>query len=61
MDLEDPEQMLLNASITTRIFETWSLSAAVRLVLSSDDAGDAGGFQVPPASDHARLVLTRYF
>ena len=59
IDLEDPEQILLNASFSRRILGNWGVSAAVRMVFGP--LQNVQGFQVPPASDHARLFLTRYF
>lgn len=60
IDLEDPEQLLINATVSRRFLSAWSLSAAFRMVFG-EAANINQGFQVPPASDHARLFLTRYF
>ena len=61
VDLEDPDQLLFNVSYTQRFWETWAISAAIRMVFSPLNQTLNQGFAVPPASDHVRLFVTRYF
>lgn len=58
VDLEDPDRVFFNASFSRRVFETWTVSAAVRLVFGPSTAD---GLVIPAASDHVRLFVTRYF
>lgn len=59
-DIEDPENVFFNASFKQRFLETWSISAGARMVFAPENP-TAGGFVVPSAASHARLVLTRHF
>lgn len=61
VDLENPDQILLNASFSRRIFTGWTVSAAFRMAFAESGGLAPQGFQIPPASDHARLFITRYF
>ena len=61
VDLDDPEQILFNASYSQRLSNSWSVSAAIRLVFGPSSSAASQGFAVPPASDHVRLFVTRYF
>ena len=61
VDMDDPREILVNASYTQRFWETWGISAAYRMVFSPFTPLSNQGFSVPPASDHVRLFVTRYF
>ncbi|MEL6189085.1 MAG: hypothetical protein AAFU79_31065, partial [Myxococcota bacterium] len=61
VDLQNPDQILFNASWSRRILTGWTISAALRMAFSQTAGVSQQGFQVPPASDHARLFITRFF
>ncbi len=61
LDIEDFDQLLLNASLTRRLGDEWRIAVAARLVFAPVSSGTAMGIQVPRRSDHLRLALTRYF
>ena len=61
VDLQNPDQILFNASWSRRILTGWTISAAVRMAFSQSSDVSQQGFQVPAASDHARLFITRFF
>lgn len=65
VDLEDPEQVLVNASFTRRMFDEWQISAALRFAFAPDVdpriQQQFGGFTVPDASDHFRIFISRFF
>ena len=61
VDLQNPDQVLLNASWSRRFLTGWTVSAALRAVFSNSSAVEQQGFQIPPESDHLRLFVTRHF
>ena len=61
VDIEDPDQVLLNASYSQRVGNSWGVSAAVRMVFGPENSSLNQGFSIPPQSDHVRLFVTRYF
>ena len=61
VDLDDPEQVLVNLSYSQRIGGAWSVSAGLRLVFGPALSSASEGFAIPTASDHVRLFVTRYF
>ncbi len=61
IDIDDPEQVLVNASYSQRIGNSWAINAGLRLVFGPENPPLNQGFSIPPKSDHVRLHITRYF
>lgn len=61
IDVENPDEYLINASYRQRLGETWGVELGARLFNASYDGSSPWGLVPLRDADMVRLVLTRYF